>query len=87
MIDCAQLRLELLRHHVRQNHHQDNLHAQSIQQQAARTANQSPVFSDFGPISAAFNNSARTVLFQLTVCFLVLLSGLLGEFYRKFRAM
>ncbi|KAI6190673.1 hypothetical protein M3Y97_00144000 [Aphelenchoides bicaudatus] len=61
MIDCVQLRLELLRHHVRRQNHQDNLLAQS--QQPACT----PHFpNELGPIAAAFHNNSRTVLFQLT---------------------
>jgi len=51
MIDCAQIRLELLRHHVRQNH-QDNL-----------PAAQEPLY---GPIASAFHNPTRVALFQLT---------------------
>lgn len=56
MIDCAQIRLELLRHHVRQNNHQDNLPREEQQQL-------------YGPIASAFHNPTRVALFQLTVCF------------------
>lgn len=71
MIDCAQIRLELLRHHVRQNHHQDNLPHAPQPQQPARTSTRPPVvFSECGPISAAFHNPTRVALFQLTVSFL-----------------
>jgi hypothetical protein len=61
MIDCAQIRLENLRHHVRQSHHQDNLPAQSAR-------NRQPL-NECGPIVTAFNNQTRIALFQLTVNF------------------
>lgn len=66
MLDCAQLRIESLRHNVRQNHHQDNLPPAHNQ---LRSAAPIPVFNDCGPIASAFHNPTRVALFQLTVRF------------------
>lgn len=74
MLDCAQLRIESLRHNVRQNHHHQDLQPASNQQRSAAPL-RSPVFNDCGPysgpIAAAFHNPTRVALFQLTVSLII----------------
>ncbi|KAI6202305.1 hypothetical protein M3Y96_00934100 [Aphelenchoides besseyi] len=70
MIDCAQIRLETLRHHVKQNHLRQQ-HRNSNASQTSTRSSRPPVqlpenIDDCGPVAAAFHPNQRVALFQLT---------------------
>ncbi|KAI6215810.1 hypothetical protein M3Y94_00428600 [Aphelenchoides besseyi] len=70
MIDCAQIRLETLRHHVKQNHLRQQHRNSNVSQTSTRSS-RPPVqlpenIDDCGPVAAAFHPNQRVALFQLT---------------------